>query len=285
MTSTKHQCNSKEFKIKSDVDQLGKTIIDVNKLASKYNLKIWLGYGALLGMVREKRLLPWNNDAELGFHFEENYHKKIIKIADELSLLGYNVYFYSTIGCLSVKKIGVVVNLNCFWKEKEFLVRPHEECVKWFSIKKWSFSHYIAHYSYWLARSMSIHTQKISIQKIKNSTRSEIVKNILITINRVIPKKIRTLLHNIFVSIAKKAGAKFTKTAIPSHYFDEFEKINLLGEEIIVPKKKEQLLEYIYGKNWKIPKENWSFYDNKNKKESNIKYINESWDYKNALII
>ena len=40
MTSTKHQCNSKEFKIKSDVDQLGKTIIDVNKLASKYNLKI-----------------------------------------------------------------------------------------------------------------------------------------------------------------------------------------------------------------------------------------------------
>ena len=54
---------------------------------------------------------------------------------------------------------------------------------------KWSFSHYIAHYSYWLARSMSIHTQKISIQKIKNSTRSEIVKNILITINRVIPKK------------------------------------------------------------------------------------------------
>ena len=67
---------------------------------------------------KEKRLLPWNNDAELGFHFEENYHKKIIKIADELSLLGYNVYFYSTIGCLSVKKIGVVVEFKLLLERK-----------------------------------------------------------------------------------------------------------------------------------------------------------------------
>lgn len=277
--------NPKDFEIKSNINALGKAIIDVNRIACKNDLKIWLGFGALLGIVREKRLLPWNNDAELGFHYEKNYSHKLIKIADELSLLGYNVYFYSTIGCLTIKKVGVVVNVNCIWNENGMAVRPHEECVKWFNKEKWSFSNYLSHYSYWLARSMSIYTKNITIKKIKNASWNERLKICVITFNRIIPRQIRRWIHYSFVVLAKISGAKFQKTAIPFHYFDEFEEIKFLENKIRIPKKNKELLEYIYGPHWNIPKAGWSFYDNKNKNESRIKYINESWDYKNALII
>ena len=113
-------------------------------------------------MIREKRLLPWNSDAELECHYEKNITQKFIKMVDELSLNGYNTYYYSTIGCLTVKKPGVIINVNCLWKEKDMTIRPHEECVKWYNKKRWGLSEYLSHYSYWLARSLFINTRNIT---------------------------------------------------------------------------------------------------------------------------
>ena len=62
----------KDFQAQSDVNEMSKAIIDVVKSAEKHNLHCWLDYGVLLGMIRENRLLPWNNDAEIYCRFDKD---------------------------------------------------------------------------------------------------------------------------------------------------------------------------------------------------------------------
>ena len=273
------------FTKRSNVDSLAESIIEVNNIAKKNGLHIWLSYGGLLGMIREKSLLPWNNDAELECHYEKNITQKFIKMVDELSLNGYNVYYYSTIGCLTVKKPGVVINVNCRWKEKDITIRPHEECVKWHNKKRWGLSEYLSHYSYWLARSLFIYTKNIKFKNFQIAKNKERIKIIFILMSKFLSKKFKKWLYIRLINFSKKCGAKFSKSVIPFHFFDIFISIDFYGDKITIPEKNVELLEFIYGKDWKTPMDAWSFYDDKNKKSTKIIYIDESWDYENADLV
>lgn len=46
-----------KYKIKSDVDKMDQVILGVMKITELHGILCWLNYGALLGMVRENRLL------------------------------------------------------------------------------------------------------------------------------------------------------------------------------------------------------------------------------------
>ena len=153
---------SKNFKVQSNTKELSNAIIEVTKCAEKNGLICWINYGALLGIIRENRLLPWNNDAHLCCFYEDNFKNKCLKIADELERKGYHTYFYPTVGALNIKKKGVDVNINCVWRENDKCLRPHEE-AEYFSKK-----HIISHVLYWLSRSFSIYTPNISLKKFYN---------------------------------------------------------------------------------------------------------------------
>ena len=71
--------NSDNFKTQSDTVGLSKAIIDVTNVAKQHGLDCWLNYGALLGMVRENRLLPWNNDAHICCVHSANYKINALK--------------------------------------------------------------------------------------------------------------------------------------------------------------------------------------------------------------
>lgn len=277
--------DSKKFPTLSNIDSLAESIIEVNNIAKKNGLHLWLSWGGLLGIIREKRLLPWNSDAELECHYEKNITQKFIKMVDELSLNGYSAYYYSTIGCLTVKKPGVIINVNCLWKEKDMTIRPHEECTKWYNKKKWNFFDYLSYYAFWLARSMSIYTKNITFKKFRRAERKEKIKIILILFNKILPRKFRRWLDIKLMHFAKKCGGGFSKRAIPFYFFDSFISIDFYGDKITIPEKNVELLEFIYGKDWKIPMDDWVFYDDKNKNLTKIRYIEKSWDYENSDFI
>jgi len=46
-----------------------------------------------------------------------------------------------------------------------------------------------------------------------------------------------------------------------------------------IPDQPEKLLAFIYGEDWSVPKDKWSFYDEKNKSHSGIVFINKRFDY------
>ena len=61
--------------------------------------------------------------------------------------------------------------------------------------------------------------------------------------------------------------------------------VSKIDNDILVPKNSKELLKVIYGEEWHIPKDDWSFYKNENKSETSIMFIDEIWDYDQMEII
>ena len=52
---------------------------------------------------------------------------------------------------------------------------------------------------------------------------------------------------------------QFSKRAILFISFDSFIFIDFYGDKITIPEKNVELLEFIYGKDWKTPMDDWVF--------------------------
>lgn len=268
-----------KFSIQSDVSKMAKTIQDVINIGESNGLTCWLNYGALLGMIRENRLLPWNNDAELCCWHEPGISQKFQIIVDELNSVGYACYYYSSIGAMSVRGEGVIVNVNCLWREGDNIVRPHENAAQA------GYAPLISRVFYWIATFLGAYPSgfiRFNEQKI---SRNIVTKSVLVTILRIIPLFIRKKLFILMIQMSGWLGGKFKKTAIPAKYFNEFKKIEFYGGEVLVPEQSEGLLECIYGKEWNVPKENWSFYDKKNKNDTGVVFLNEKWNYQTMELL
>lgn len=271
--------NTSNFKVRSDTANMAIVIQKVMDISKLKGVDCWLNYGALLGMVRNNQLLPWNNDAELCCWFESDIHKKFKMIVDELNSLGYSAYFYSSNAAISVKSEGAIVNINCMWKNGNNAVRPHENAAQEGYAPK------LSRVFYWIGLFLVAYPSGFIREENYKISRNMIIKSILITLFRLFPLFVRKRLFLTMIKISEYLGAQYIKTAIPAKYFSEFTLIKFYGGEVLIPKYSEGLLECIYGKDWKIPKENWSFYDKKNKNDTGIIFINERWDYSKMNLI
>ncbi len=270
---TVEKAASDKYPVRSDTENLAKAILEVMELADSHGVASWLCYGALLGMVREKRLLPWNNDAELGCWYEPEIKKKFRQMADELNSRGYHAYFYSTVGALGVRKKGVNVNLNCFWREGEYAVRPHE------TASEPGYSSLPSHLAYWVGVSLGAYPSGIAGASRKFLSNRELAKSATISLLRILPLPIRLRLVPVFYGLSRTFGGKFQKTGIPAEYFEEFSLFDFYGGKVRIPANPDRLLQFIYGEGWRVPKDAWSFYAEGNKRESGIVFIDEMWDY------
>lgn len=272
---------SKEFnyEVRSDVVKLASAIIDVMKVSKTNDVQCWLNYGALLGVVRENRLLPWNNDAQLCCWYETNISYKFKRITKELNKMGYHAIYYSTIGAISIRQKGVAVHITCYWQDGDYAVRPHE------SPSDFGFAPFSSIIFYWLATLMGAYPGGLARFNRLPLSMNELVKIILVSIYRVIPNFLRKRLFLFFINCSKLFGGVFQKTAIPMKYFDSFILRDFYDHSVYIPNNSEQLLSYIYGKDWKVPKDNWSFYSDENKDETGIRFIDAMWEYKDMDIV
>jgi len=66
-----------------------KMLEDVSRVLKKNDVEFWLESGTLLGIVREKRLLPWDNDVDIAI--KEESKDKLLFSLKEIASLGYRV--------------------------------------------------------------------------------------------------------------------------------------------------------------------------------------------------
>lgn len=275
-----------QFKMRSDTNGLAKTLIIIKTICDKHELFFWLNYGALLGMIREGKLLYWNNDIEVCCWAEKDTAQKIIKITDTLLSMGYTCFYYKSVGTLNIKNGDLIdININIVWKYKSYVIRPHETASEFKNSPK----KIMASLFYWLARFIFIYPIKfqkksphISSRNQKTSLKRRIkdfVKRKYALIFSYFPHKVRLYCFNKLLILSEFFGGKFILSAIPISYFENFKTINFYEFYMNVPEKPEKLLKFIYGDDWKIPKEEWSFYDEKNKSHSKMIYIDRKFDY------
>ncbi len=62
---------------------------EVTDVLDKNGIEYWLEGGTLLGVVRENRLLPWDNDMDISI--KEDYYDKFIEILPQLNKLNRSV--------------------------------------------------------------------------------------------------------------------------------------------------------------------------------------------------
>ena len=116
------------FKSQCNLEETIKMTSCVLQTCKKLNIKVWFAWGALLGLVREKRLLPWNNDVELMVIAEKNYHLKALSLIERLKYSNYHCTYYRDISALSIRSLidNVNVNINFTKEGNQYLYRPHE---------------------------------------------------------------------------------------------------------------------------------------------------------------
>lgn len=73
---------------------LSKNLIDINRVCKDLKVPCWLQDGTLLGLIRDGKLIPWDNDADMGCH-EDNWTDKV---SERLKDLGFNVENRAGIG-------------------------------------------------------------------------------------------------------------------------------------------------------------------------------------------
>ena len=267
-----------EYETRSDIKGLADSILQVKKVFDEHDLFFWISYGGLLGIIRDGELIPWNNDLEAGCWYSDISDDQITKIVDRLNNIGFTCIFYKSFGTINIKKGPLVdININFYWIENEKVIRPHE------TASKYEGKNFFASVFYWISAFLFIYPNSFKKFKFRNKNELLNLKNIfkflISQISKILPLNIRRKVFELLISISEKLGGKFQKTAMPLEYFENFELYPFNGSQIYIPSNPEKLLKFLYGNDWKIPKDKWRFYDEENKKNTSIEFINEKFDY------
>lgn len=100
--------NNKEFYKVTNPDhhtELYKSLEVFQNVCEEYNIKYWAMGGTILGIVRHKAIIPWDDDIDIAI-MEEDYNKlDNPEIKEKLNNLGYELYDFNVITTGPMKKI------------------------------------------------------------------------------------------------------------------------------------------------------------------------------------
>lgn len=88
-----HYCNSVNITFpKTDgktILQIYQLVYDVNNLLTSENIPYWIDGGTLLGAIRHKGIIPWDDDADIDI--EEKYSDNVYSLKNKLIAIGYDI--------------------------------------------------------------------------------------------------------------------------------------------------------------------------------------------------
>ncbi len=77
----------------------------VDGFLKKHDIKYWLAYGTLLGAVRDGKMIPWDEDIDLGIEIDDA--REVLKHLPELYEAGYSF-------AISMMSDGKICSINIF---------------------------------------------------------------------------------------------------------------------------------------------------------------------------
>jgi len=252
--------NKKEITEKTKVNDLEavKTVLD------KHKINFWLDCGALLGTIRNGRLIEWDHDIDLGAWC--NDIDKITKALEEINKEKYRVKINEKArNIIIVDRVNgkdFCISIQLYEKKgekamKKWLIHTQQALYNGNSTQKnqtgktrlW----FLFSYLLWVFSSPRYINEKPWFM-------SNIGHKTLIKIAFILPKKVRTKIYEFIEKVALKTGWTYIKIEVPLKYFQKLKTIDFYDIKIKVPSDPEGYLAYRYGNDWRTPKRKWIFY-------------------------
>lgn len=203
------------------------------KLFNKNKINYWLCHGTLLGIIRDKQLIPWDHDIDIAVWNNKKIKNKILSLMKKNNFILKKKFLIKDDLLTFTKLGGREVDIN-FYKIKIYK-NNKIAFVEWFIPKNT------------LCKIVDI----LSFSSLYKGKFNEII-NCLKFLSFFF-QKIKVFLIN------KKLFYKSLGYTQPISLLQEFKKIRFNGLEVIIPKKSKKYLKYLYGNSWQIKKKkfNW----------------------------
>jgi hypothetical protein len=206
----------------------------------KANVKFWLDYGALLGLVRGGDVIPWDADFDLGVWDHETTEEAVIEAFDPEEFRAVSLVPYGKKGIHFLprgEKGQGKLDIVFYTRQGDRAI--HRSCA--------------ARDSLWTDLLMRIerfldphiHAKEKCKQLLEDA------------FHKGLPSRVRDRLErglDYLVRLNCLNGMQLTYD-FPAHYFENLRPVAFLGVEVNIPADAEGYLELAYGKDWRIPKQ------------------------------
>ena len=217
------------------------------------NINYWICHGTLLGIIRNKSLLTWDNDIDFAV-WEDEYSKE-----DILKIFSINKGFrkeisLEEINSLHFETMGKRVDINFYTRDKD------KAFIKWAVLTDEYYNKfYLVKILYQFVISFLVNN--VTIKKAVKSQKGKIfttIKSLIIIPLAILRKMLSTTTKK---KLLEKSYKKYDIIgySYPIHLM-KFKEIEFMGMDISIPEKPEDVLKFTYGEDWKIPKKNYVWF-------------------------
>jgi len=215
-------------------DNVDNNLQETVKLFTENSINYWICHGTLLGIIRDKELIPWDHDVDLAVWDKDGLREKIKELMLKNSYCLKEKYLIKDDLLTFLKTGGREVDIN-FYKLKDNKEHKQMAYIEWFVPK----NNFLKIIDAMAKASLYNGSFKFFINKIA------FLEKVFLLLKKFLIKK------NIFF---KSIG--YTQ---PYSLLDQFKKINFQGIEVVVPYRSEEYLAWVYGNDWKKPKESYNW--------------------------